>query len=75
MTKALITRITKSYGKIYDMGDNGLEYMDKHIALDEVLMEHVYNDTLDTLSNAKLLQLSKILAIIVADMQFDLEAL
>ena len=51
MTKALNKRISEAFGKIYDMGDSGLDYMDGHCALDETLMEHFYNDTVETLSN------------------------
>jgi glycerol dehydrogenase-like iron-containing ADH family enzyme len=75
---SLKQRISDAYGKIYDRGDNGLEYMDKHEAMDEptqALMEHFYNDTLEKLGNIQRFQLAKSLETIVDDMEFDLETL
>ena len=76
MSTALNTRIADAFGKIYDRGDNGLEYMDRHGAMDEptqALMEHFYNDTLEKLGKLHLLQLAKSLETIADDMEFDLE--
>ena len=74
MTKALNNRISEAFGKIYDMGDSGLDYMDKHCALDETLMEHFYNDTVETLSKADKTKMADMLEEIASDAEFDLEA-
>jgi hypothetical protein len=74
MTKALNKRISEAFGTIYDRGDNGLEYMDKHTSLDAVLMEHFYNDTVDSLSKADKTKMAVMLESIVNDMEFDLES-
>lgn len=74
MTKALNKRISEAYGKIYDMGDSGLDYMDKHCALDETLMEHFYNDSVETLSTADKTKMADMLEEIASDAEFDLEA-
>jgi NADH:ubiquinone oxidoreductase subunit D len=73
MSKALNKRIANAFGKIYDNGDSGLNYMDRHEALDEALMEHFYNDTLETLSKTQLTQMADMLETIADDMSFDLE--
>jgi len=73
MSKALNKRIANAFGKIYDNGDSGLNYMDRHEALDETLMEHFYNDTLETLSKTQLTQMADMLEQIADDMSFDLE--
>jgi hypothetical protein len=73
MTKALNKRISEAYGKIYDMGDSGLDYMDKHSALDEALMEHFYNDTVETLSKADKTKMADMLEEIANDAEFDIE--
>ena len=74
MTKALNKRISEAFGKIYDMGDSGLDYMDKHSALDEALMEHFYNDTVETLSKADKTKMADMLQEIANDAEFDLES-
>ena len=74
MTKALNKRISEAFGKIYDMGDSGLDYMDKHCALDEALMEHFYNDTVETLSKADKTKMADMLEEIANDAEFDLES-
>jgi hypothetical protein len=74
MSKALNKRIANAFGKIYAKGDSGLNYMDRHEALDEALMEHFYNDTLETLSKTQLTLMADMLEEIVDDMSFDLEA-
>jgi hypothetical protein len=74
MTKALNKRISEAFGKIYDMGDSGLDYMDKHSALDETLMEHFYNDTVETLSKADKTRMADMLEEIASDAEFDLES-
>jgi hypothetical protein len=74
MTKALNKRIGDAFGKIYDRGDNGLEYMDGHVALDADLMEYFYNDTVETLSKADKTRMAEMLEQIVSDMAFDMEA-
>jgi hypothetical protein len=72
MSKALNKRISRAYDKIYSKGDNGLDYMDRHVELDADLMEFFYNDTLDQLSKEQLTTLADQLETVVADMQFDL---
>jgi hypothetical protein len=74
MTKALNKRISKAFGKIYDMGDSGLDYMDGHNALDEALMQHFYDDTVETLSKADKTKMADMLEEIASDAEFDLEA-
>jgi len=74
MSKALNKRIEDAFDTIYDQGDNGLEYMDRHQALDPALMEHFYNDTVETLSKADKTRMAEMLEEIVADMGFDLES-
>jgi NADH:ubiquinone oxidoreductase subunit D len=74
MTKALNKRIADAFGAIYDMGDSGLDYMDRHEALDEALMEHFYNDTVETLSKADKTKMADMLETIASDMEFDLES-
>ena len=74
MTKALNKRIADAFGAIYDRGDSGLDYMDRHEALDEALMEHFYNDTVDSLSKADKTKMADMLESIVNDMEFDLES-
>jgi hypothetical protein len=74
MSKALNKRISKAFGKIYDMGDSGLDYMDRHSALDEALMQHFYDDTVETLSKADKTKMADMLEEIASDAEFDLEA-
>jgi hypothetical protein len=71
--KTTIKRINKAFAKIYDMGDSGLDYMDKHSALDVALMQHFYDETLDTLTKAQLKQLAEQLEEVAGDAKFDLE--
>ena len=71
--KKTLRRISKAYDKIYAMGDTGLDYMDKHCALDAALMQHFYNETLATLSKAQLKLLAEQLEEVVADAEFDIE--
>ena len=73
MTKALNKRIADAFGAIYDRGDTGLDYMDRHEALDVALMQHFYDETLATLSKAQLKQLAEQLETVLADAEFDLE--
>ena len=73
--KTAIKRINKAFATIYDMGDTGLDYMDKHTALDVALMQHFYDETLDTLSKAQLKLLAEQLEEVVADAEFDIETL
>ena len=72
MTKT-IKRINVAFGKLYDMGDSGLDYLDKHSAVDAALIQHFYEETLDTLSKAELKQLAEQLEEVLADAEFDLE--
>ena len=74
MTKALNKRIADAFDAIYDRGDTGLDYMDRHEALDEALMEHFYDDTVDSLSKADKTKMADMLESIVNDMEFDLES-
>ena len=71
--KNTIKRISKAFDKLYDMGDSGLDYMDKHSALDVALMQHFYDETLATLSKAQLKQLAEQLEEVVSDAEFDVE--
>ena len=71
--KTTIKRINKAFAKIYDMGDSGLDYMDKHSALDVALMQHFYDETLDTLTKAQLKQLAEQLEEVASDAKFDVE--
>ena len=73
MSKALNKRIADAFDTIYDQGDNGLEYMDRHQALDHALMEHFYNDTVETLSKADKTRMALMLETIASDMDMDLE--
>ena len=73
MSKALNKRISKAFDTIYERGDSGLEYMDRHTALDAKLMEFFYNDAVETLSKADKERMAVMLETIVNDMDFDLE--
>jgi hypothetical protein len=73
--KNTIKRINKAFGKIYDMGDSGLDYMDRHCALDAALMQHFYDETLATLSKAQLKDLAEQLEEVASDAEFDLETI
>ena len=73
MSKALNKRISKAFDTIYSKGDNGLEYMDRHTALDAKLMEFFYNDAVETLSKQDKERMAVMLEAIVSDMEFDLE--
>jgi len=72
MSTESTTRINDAFGKIYDRGDTGLDYMDRHTGLSDALMQHFYDDTLDTLSAAQLGELADQLEAVVDDMEFDL---
>jgi hypothetical protein len=71
--KNTIKRINKAFATIYDMGDTGLDYMDKHSAVDVALMQHFYNETLATLTKAQLKQLAEQLEEVASDAEFDIE--
>lgn len=73
MSKALNKRIADAFGKIYDRGDEGLDYMDRHVGLDADLMQYFYDDEVETLSRVDKMRLADMLELVVADMQFDLE--
>jgi len=66
--------IINCYGKIYALGDAGLDYLDRHAAYNDSLMQHVYNDSLDTLTSEQLRELADLLNVIVCDAEFDLES-
>jgi len=70
--KNTIKRINKAFSKIYAMGDSGLDYMDGHYALDAALMQHFYDETLDTLTKAQRKELAEQLEEVVADAEFDI---
>jgi hypothetical protein len=72
MTKALVQRINNAFSKIYAMGDSGLDYLDGHCAVDNALMEHFYDETLNTLSVAQLTELAYSLETVLSDAEFDL---
>ena len=74
MTAALNKRISDAFGKIYDRGDDGLEYMDKHEQYIEGLMQDFYDDKLETLTKKQLTKLAVSLETIADDMEFDLES-
>ena len=71
--KNTIKRINKAFAKVYDMGDTGLDYIDRHVALDAALMQHFYDETLDKLTKAQLKELAEQLETVVSDAEFDLE--
>jgi hypothetical protein len=71
--KNTIKRINKAFDKLYNMGDTGLDYMDKHSALDVALMQHFYDETLATLSKAQLKLLAEQLEEVASDAEFDVE--
>ena len=71
--KNTIKRINKAFASIYDMGDTGLDYLDRHGAVDVALVQHFYDETLDKLTKAELKLLAEQLEEVVADAAFDLE--
>jgi hypothetical protein len=71
--KTTIKRINKAYGRIYDLGDTGLDYLDGHEANDVALMQHFYDETLDKLTKAELKLLADSLETIASDAEFDIE--
>jgi len=73
MSKKLNKRIVEAYDQIYCRGDEGLEYMDGHCAMDQALMQFFYDDQVETLSKADKLRMAEMLEAVVADMSFDLE--
>jgi hypothetical protein len=73
MSKALNKRIADAFGKIYDRGDAGLDYMDGHVEMDAELMQYFYDDKVETLSKADKTRLADMLETVVADMACDLE--
>ena len=73
MSKALNARIVTAFDAIYAQGDNGLEYMDRHIAMDIELMQFFYDDAVETLSLADKCRMAEMLETIAGDMDFDLE--
>jgi hypothetical protein len=72
LSKALNDRIARAFTAIYDQGDTGLDYMDRHQAVDHTLMEHFYNDRVESLSKADKTKMAEMLETCVADMQQDL---
>lgn len=75
MRKALGKRLTKAFDAIYERGDTGLDYMDRHVGLDADLMQHFYDDTVELLTNKELATLVEQLELVAADMAFDLETM
>jgi hypothetical protein len=71
--KSTIKRINKAFAAIYDMGDSGLDYLDKHYAVDAALIQHFYDETLDKLTKAQLKLLAEQLEEVASDAEFDLE--
>ena len=71
--KNTIKRINKAYGRIYDLGDTGLDYLDRHTAVDVALIQHFYDETLDKLTAAELKQLAEQLEEVLSDAEFDIE--
>jgi len=74
MSKELYARIAKAFDAIYAKGDTGLEYMDGHESMDEELMQHFYNDSVETLSVADRTRMAEMLETIVADLDFNIES-
>jgi hypothetical protein len=73
--KNTIKRINKAFAAIYDMGDSGLDYLDKHYAVDAALIQHFYDETLDKLTKAQLKLLAEQLETVASDAEFDLETI
>jgi hypothetical protein len=73
--KNAIKRINKAFGKLYDLGDTGLDYLDKHSAVDVALMQHFYDETLDKLTKAELTLLAEQLEEVASDAEFDIEVM
>ena len=71
--KNTIKRINKAFAKVYDMGDSGLDYLDKHSAVDAALIQHFYDETLDKLTKAQLKLLAEQLEEVASDAEFDVE--
>jgi hypothetical protein len=71
--KNTIKRINKAFASIYAMGDSGLDYLDKHTAVDVALIQHFYDETLNKLTPAQLKQLAEQLEEVASDAEFDLE--
>jgi predicted lipid-binding transport protein (Tim44 family) len=71
--KNTIKRINKAFAKLYAMGDAGLDYLDRHEAVDVALIQHFYDETLATLSKAQLKELAEQLEQVLADAEFDIE--
>jgi hypothetical protein len=72
MTKT-IKRINKAFASIYDKGDSGLDYLDRHSAVDVALIQHFYDETLDKLTKAQLKDLAEQLEEVASDAAFDIE--
>jgi hypothetical protein len=72
--KNTIKRINKAFASIYNMGDSGLDYLDKHYAVDAALIQHFYDETLDKLTKAQLSELAEQLEEVASDAEFDLES-
>jgi hypothetical protein len=70
--KNTIKRINKAFGKLYDMGDSGLDYLDRHSAVDVALIQHFYDETLDKLTKAELKLLAEQLEEVASDAAFDI---
>jgi predicted nucleotidyltransferase len=71
--KNTIKRINKAFAKLYAMGDAGLDYLDRHEAVDVALIQHFYDETLNKLSAAELKLLAEQLEQVLADAEFDIE--
>jgi hypothetical protein len=63
--------IANCYSRIYELGDAGLNYLDQHPLYNDTLMQHVYNDTVDTLTAQKILKLANMLAEIAESAEAD----
>jgi hypothetical protein len=72
MSKALNKRISKAFDAIYRKGDSGLEYMDRHWAMDTDLMQFFYDDAVETLSKEDKTRMAEMLEEIANDMACDL---
>jgi hypothetical protein len=71
--KNTIKRISKAFDKLYAMGDSGLDYLDRHSAVDAALIQHFYDETLDKLTKAELKLLAEQLEEVASDAEFDVE--
>ena len=72
--QAFIDNINKQYMRIYELGDSGLDYLDGHkLKPPNMVMQHVYDDTLENVSDLGLGILSARLEEIANDAEMDID--